>query len=121
MLRFVDFSYQKNSQCKVNKYDFIFADTSEDFEGCGNCVCIDTNEPIYAGYHTILAKKNNQENDAYLAYLFASSRWRGQLRSIVNGVKVFSVTQSLLRSTVVILPPIEEQKEGLNSFRSASR
>ena len=90
--------------------DFLFADTSEDFEGCGNCVCVDTEEPIYAGYHTILAKKDNREHDAYLAYLFASSRWRGQLRSMVNGVKVYSVTQTLLRSTVVILPPIEEQQ-----------
>lgn len=93
------------------KGDFLFADTSEDFEGCGNSVCIDTEEPIYAGYHTILAKKNNQENDSYLAYLFACSRWRGQLRSMVNGVKVFSITQSLLRSTMVILPPVEEQED----------
>lgn len=93
------------------KGDFLFADTSEDFEGCGNCVCIDTENPIYAGYHTILAKKDNNEHDPYLAYLFASSSWRGQLRSMVNGVKVYSVTQSLLRMVVVLLPPKEEQKK----------
>ena len=91
------------------KGDFLFADTSEDFEGCGNCVCVDTDEPIYAGSHTILAKKDNDEIDAYLAYLFASSRWRGQVRSMVNGVKVYSVTQTLLRSAVVLLPPRTEQ------------
>ena len=93
------------------KGDFLFADTSEDFEGCGNCVCIDTENPIYAGYHTILAKKDNNEHNPYLAYLFASSSWRGQLRSMVNGVKVYSVTQSLLRMVVVLLPPKEEQKK----------
>ncbi len=93
------------------KGDFLFADTSEDFEGCGNCVCIDTPEPIYAGYHTILAKRDNDEHEQYLAYLFASSKWRGQLRSKVNGVKVYSVTQSLLRTVIVLLPPKNEQIE----------
>ena len=91
------------------KGDFLFADTSEDFEGCGNCVCIDTSEPIYAGYHTILAKRDNDQHEQYLAYMFASSKWRGQLRSMVNGVKVYSVTQSLLRTAIVLLPPKEEQ------------
>ena len=93
------------------KGDFLFADTSEDFEGCGNCVCIDTSEPIYAGYHTILAKRDNDQHEQYLAYLFASSKWRGQLRSMVNGVKVYSVTQSLLRAVIVLLPPKNEQIE----------
>ena len=90
--------------------DFLFADTSEDFEGCGNNVFIDS-EPLYAGYHTILAKKNNQEYGPYLAYLFTSTRWRGQVRSMVNGVKVYSITQGILNSANVILPPKEEQKE----------
>lgn len=88
--------------------DFLFADTSEDFEGCGNNVFVDT-EPVYAGYHTILAKKNNDEYGPYLAYLFTSTRWRGQVRSMVNGVKVYSVTQGILNSANVILPPKEEQ------------
>ena len=90
--------------------DFLFADTSEDFEGCGNNVFIDS-EPVYAGYHTILAKNNNQEYGPYLAYLFTSTRWRGQVRSMVNGVKVYSITQGILNAANVILPPKEEQKE----------
>lgn len=89
--------------------DFLFADTSEDFEGCGNNVFIDS-EPVYAGYHTILAKKNNEEYGPYLAYLFTSTGWRGQLRSTVNGVKVYSITQTILNSANVVLPPIDEQK-----------
>ena len=94
----------------LTKGDFLFADTSEDFEGCGNNLYNNTDSIIYAGYHTIIAKKNNSECGQYLAYLFASSKWRGQLRSMVNGVKVYSITQSLLNSVMVILPPIEEQK-----------
>ena len=67
-------------------------------------------EPVYAGYHTILAKKNNEEYGPYLAYLFTSTGWRGQLRSTVNGVKVYSITQTILNSANVVLPPIDEQK-----------
>lgn len=89
--------------------DFLFADTSEDFEGCGNNVFVDS-EPVYAGYHTILAKKNNEEYGPYLAYLFTSTGWRGQLRSMVNGVKVYSITQTILNSANVVLPPVDEQK-----------
>ena len=38
LIRFVDKSYLKsNSESLVKKGDFIFADTSEDLEGCGNC------------------------------------------------------------------------------------
>ena len=95
----------------AEKGDFLFADTSEDFEGCGNNVYIDTEEPIYAGYHTILAKCNNNQCGAYLAYLFACTKWRGQIRSMVNGVKVYSITQSIIKNASVILPSFNEQKE----------
>ena len=112
LIRHIPASLTKGKESAIAfKGDFLFADTSEDFEGCGNCVCIDTPEPIYAGYHTILAKRDNDEHEQYLAYLFASSNWRGQLRSMVNGVKVYSVTQSLLRAIIVLLPPKGEQIE----------
>ena len=96
------------------KGDFLFADTSEDFEGCGNNLYIDTDKPIYAGYHTILAKQNNNECGQYLAYLFASTKWRGQVRSMVNGVKVFSITQSIINNALIILPSKKEQQEIAN-------
>lgn len=89
--------------------DFIFADTSEDLEGCGNCICIDTEEPIYAGYHTFIAKKCHSECDRYLAYLFSCSSWRHQIRSMVNGIKVYSITQSIMKDVTIILPSLEEQ------------
>lgn len=110
LIRHIPYFLTKNKEYALAyKGDFLFADTSEDFEGCGNCVCIDRIEPIYAGYHTIIAKKNNTEYDPYLAYLFASSKWRGQVRSKVNGVKVYSITQSILNTCIVVLPPIQEQ------------
>ena len=92
------------------KGDFLFADTSEDLEGCGNCICVDTDEPIYAGSHVILARKHHEQIGRFLAYEFASVTWRTQLRKLVNGVKVYSVTQTILNSVPVWLLPLPEQE-----------
>lgn len=94
----------------VNMGDFIFADTSEDVEGCGNCCYIDIDNQIFAGYHSIIAR-NKKFPSKYLAYLFLTKCWRTQIHAMVNGIKVFSIPQKLLSSTKIILPPISEQQE----------
>lgn len=98
------------NKAKAEYGDFIFADTSEDLEGCGNCVWIDRDTPLYAGYHTILLKSVEPIKSSYLAYLFRSDEWRGQIRSRVYGVKVYSITQTILSLTSTLFPPLEEQE-----------
>ena len=111
LLRYVPESYAKGNENSLLKQgDFIFADTSEDIEGCGNCVYMDKEMVLYAGYHTIIAKARQSDHSKYLAYLFKTDCWRSQIRSSVNGVKVFSITQNALYETSVLLPPIEEQR-----------
>lgn len=110
--RFVNGDYLKtNRQSLVNNNDFIFADTSEDLEGVGNCVFVDNNEMLFAGYHTITLKVKNMQHNKYLAYLFLSDLWRTQIRSRVTGVKVFSITKTILNFNTVLLPPIAEQQQ----------
>lgn len=110
--RFVNGDYLKtNRQSLVNNNDFIFADTSEDLEGVGNCVFVDNNEMLFAGYHTITLKVKNMQHNKYLAYLFLSDLWRTQIRSKVTGVKVFSITKTILNFNTVLLPPIAEQQQ----------
>ncbi|MCI1472777.1 MAG: restriction endonuclease subunit S, partial [Prevotella sp.] len=94
--------------------DFIFADTSEDIEGCGNCVFIDKNQEIFAGYHTVIAKSRRKEYGRYFSYLFLTNEWRSQIRSRVYGVKVFSITQNILFNTNIIVPPLSEQQSIAN-------
>lgn len=115
LLRFVSYNYQKNNiNCKVNKYDFIFADTSEDYEGCGNCVYKRNEDLLFAGYHSIILHSKRNKDNRYLAYLFLTDLWRKQLREKVSGVKVFSITQKNLTNTSVVLPPEDEQEEIVN-------
>lgn len=112
LLRYVPDSYLESyPNALVNKGDFIFADTSEDYLGVGNCVYIDVADIIFAGYHTIIARSNHNEYGKYFAYLFRSSTWRYQIRKRVNGVKVFSITQKILGSANVLIPPKNEQAE----------
>lgn len=112
LIRYVNESYLTTNQCcLVEKGDFIFADTSEDVTGCGNCAYIDWDDTIFAGYHSIIAHPDGSINSKYLAYLFNSSTWRYQIRKKVNGVKVYSITQKMLKDTFILIPPIDEQEE----------
>ena len=108
LLRYVPKSFiDGNDNSSVSVGDFIFADTSEDIEGCGNCVYIDQ-EGIYAGYHAITAK-SNRRNNKFFAYLFLTDLWRSQIRSMVYGVKVYSITKQILSQAYLFVPPIKEQ------------
>lgn len=112
LYRYIPESYLRTCRnCIVRRNDFIFADTSEDYAGIGNCAFIDRDEVIFAGYHSIIARPiRNDIHPKYFAYLFLSNCWRDQIRANVMGIKVFSITQKLLRDTYVILPPIAEQR-----------
>ena len=105
--RFLDDKY---STYKALKNDFIFADTSEDLEGTGNCVYIDRKD-VFAGYHTIKVHPISNKNYQYLAYLFMTDCWRSQLRARVSGIKLFSITQKILKETTVIIPTDVEMKD----------
>lgn len=112
LLRYVDYRYQtRYPQCEVFQYDFVFADTSEDYDGCGNCVYKRDNTPLFAGYHSIILHSSYKRDNRYFAYLFKTDAWRKQLRETVSGVKVFSITQKMLMNCSVIVPPFLEQQQ----------
>jgi type I restriction enzyme S subunit len=112
LYRYVPESFLKTGKsCLVQKNDFIFADTSEDYAGVGNCAFIDNDDTIFAGYHSIIARPTSSTlYPKYLAYFFLTDLWRDQIRANVMGIKVFSITQQLLRDTYICVPPVSEQK-----------
>lgn len=112
LIRYVKEEYQYYyPNCRVYKNDFIFADTSEDYDGCGNCVYKRDDTTLFAGYHSIILHSRVDRDNRYLAYLFKTDCWRKQIRETASGVKLFSVTQKKLINSSVILPPNEEQKK----------
>ncbi|MCL9819270.1 restriction endonuclease subunit S [Helicobacter colisuis] len=112
-LPFVSKTHLANKpQSLLQKGDFVFADTSEDIEGSGNFTSIQSNTPIFAGYHTITLKpKNYKINSLYFSFLFDSVFTRNQIRKGVSGVKVFSITKSILKEAQCLIPPLKEQEQ----------
>lgn len=112
LIRFVNSSYlETGKSALVERNDFIFADTSEDLTGCGNCAFIDSDDIIFAGYHSVIAHPTISGNTKYLAYLFQSPTWRYQIRKKVNAVKVYSITQKILKDVFILIPSENEQEE----------
>lgn len=98
-----------DSNSLLKKGDFVFADTSEDIEGSGNFTYLNSDLRTFAGYHTIIARLKISVNERFAAYVIASQSFRNQIRNRVKGVKVFSISQSLLKTVYFWFPNTEEQ------------
>ncbi|RJT46095.1 restriction endonuclease subunit S [Rahnella woolbedingensis] len=112
LLKCVNIQYLINSpNSLLNKGDLVFADTSEDIEGSGNFTQLVSDDVLFAGYHTIIARPHESKNSRFYAYLFDCSQFRSQIKYSVKGVKVFSITQAILRSVYMWIPSSEEQTQ----------
>lgn len=103
--KYLDSSHKSLLRCG----DFVFADTSEDIEGSGNFTYLNSKQNIFAGYHTVIARPVESINKRFLAYILDSTSYRTEIRRKVKGVKVYSITQSILKSTNLWFPPDNEQ------------
>lgn len=109
-LKYVSNIYLKNNSTSLLcNGDIVFADTSEDIDGSGNFTQFISNQTIFAGYHTIIARPINRDNSRFYAYLFDCQELRSQIKYSVTGVKVFSITQAILRNISIWLPSPSEQ------------
>ncbi|MFP9229991.1 restriction endonuclease subunit S [Pectobacterium cacticida] len=109
-LKCVSDKYLKdNSSSLLAKGDIVFADTSEDIDGSGNFTQLVSDTVTFAGYHTIIARPFERENSRFYAYLLDCKELRSQVRHAVKGVKVFSITQAILRNLSIWLPSNDEQ------------
>lgn len=93
--------------------DFIFADTSEDIAGSGDFTFNAGKKPVFAGYHSVVARNifPDQFDSLFLAFLFDSLPFRYQIQKRVGGVKVYSINARNIGSALAWIPPIEEQIE----------
>lgn len=111
LVRYVDEKYlDTNPNALLSKNDFVYADTSEDIEGSGNFAFNDFKDTIFAGYHTLVARPKDLSFPKFFACLFCSKPWKNQIQSLVNGVKVYSITKGHLKKSFLLIPPLPEQK-----------
>lgn len=109
---------EKGDSSLVNKGGFVFADTSEDLAGVGNCAYNDLEKTIYGGYHTIVLNPLYETDNKFLAYQFRTDAWRHQLRRQLVDVKLFSVNQRILSEAYAVLPPADVRRS-IVSFLNA--
>ena len=94
----------------ISNGDVIMADTAED-EMVGRCcevINID-NIKVVSGLHTILIRPIIKFAPKYLGYYLNSERYHKQIISIMQGIKVYSITKDALKNTTIDIPCIEEQ------------
>lgn len=104
---------QKYLHAKLQNGDVVIADTAED-ETVGKCseVIGITNEFVVSGLHTIPIRPNNPFAQPYLGYYLNSESYRKQLRPLMQGVKVTSLSKSAISKTTIVCPKnIEEQRK----------
>ena len=125
LLRYVDESFLvSNPQSLVQRGDFIFADTSEDLDGCGNCAYVNYfDSKLFSGYHTVIFnvtysgfcihlrnKEPQKINSKFLLYFFRSDYFRNELQRLSQGSNISNINQDLLSHIKIPLVDIRFQE-----------
>ena len=91
--------------------DIVIADTAED-DTVGKCTEIQGSEgmQILAGLHTIACRPKEKYGPKFLGYYINSPAYHNQLKPLMQGIKVTSISKSALQETDVLIPKsIDEQ------------
>jgi len=116
-----------NSELDLSKFsksllrdgDIIFSDTAED-DAVGKAIELwNVNDPfILSGLHTIPCRPLIPFGKGYLGNFLNSNSYRMQLRPLVQGIKVSSISKSALKDTMIEYPKnLDEQ--GFKGFTDA--
>jgi type I restriction enzyme S subunit len=103
----------KYHNAKLKNGDVVIADTAED-ETVGKCTEIVrmTDETVVSGLHTISIRPQSPFAESFLGYYLNSESYRSQIRPLMQGVKVTSLSKSAINKTIILCPKsVEEQKK----------
>ena len=91
--------------------DIIIADTAED-ETVGKCTEIvgSQGKKLISGLHTIPCRPKQAYAPKFLGYYMNSNAYHAQLRPLMQGIKVTSISKGVLQDTNMVLPKsVDEQ------------
>lgn len=97
--------------------DIVIADTAED-ETVGKCseVININGERVVSGLHTMPCRPNIPFALGYLGYFINSSAYHDQLRRLMQGTKVLSISKASLRDTNTFFPNKSEEQAKIVAF-----
>ena len=105
----------KNSYLKDG--DVVMADTAED-ETVGKCSELTDikDKIVLSGLHTIPLRPKNKFGKGYLGYYLNSGSYHDQLKPLMQGIKVTSISKSALKNTIVSFPRDVSEQEKIGNF-----
>ena len=104
---------EKFKKSYLQNGDMIVADTAED-ETVGKCTEIDgiTKEIVISGLHTIPLRPIKKFAKGYLGSYLNSDAYHNQLKILMQGIKVTSISKSAMLDTHIMYPvDLNEQKK----------
>lgn len=114
-----------NSELDLSKFsksllqdgDIIFSDTAED-DTVGKAIELqNVNAPfILSGLHTIPCRPLIPFGKGYLGNFLNSDSYRMQLRPLIQGIKVSSISKSALKDTMIEYPKNLDEQEKIGSL-----
>ena len=93
--------------------DVIIADTAED-ETVGKCTEIEglTDQNVISGLHTMPVRPNRKFASGFLGFYLNSAAYHDQLKPLMQGIKVTSISKGAMQDTVVKFPlDLKEQEQ----------
>ena len=93
--------------------DVIIADTAED-ETVGKCTEIKglTDQKVISGLHTMPVRPNRKFASGFLGFYLNSAAYHDQLKPLMQGIKVTSISKGAMQDTVVKFPlDLKEQEQ----------
>lgn len=98
--------------------DIVIADTAEDYT-VGKATEVENifESKVVSGLHTIPCRPKMRFSPRYLGYYVNSPKYHNQLIPFIQGVKVSSISKSLIKNTFISYPSLSEQSK-IASFLS---
>ncbi len=93
--------------------DVVIADTAED-DTVGKTIEVQNlgNGKLVAGLHTIPCRvKKGDFAPGWLGYYMNSNIYHDQIIPFITGIKVSSISKGAIAETIILIPPVEEQKK----------
>ena len=99
--------------------DIIIADTAED-DTVGKCTEIQGSEGIklLSGLHTIACRPKEKYGAKYMGYYINSPAYHNQLKPLMQGIKVTSISKSALQDTDLLIPKSIDEQGKIGDFFS---
>ena len=99
--------------------DVIIADTAED-ETVGKCTEIEglTDQKVISGLHTMPVRPNRKFAAGFLGFYLNSAAYHDQLKPLMQGIKVTSISKGVMQDTVVKFPLDLKEQEQIGMYFS---